>query len=123
MTFVLYSIFSREDQLLAYVTSSLPFRCEIFLKAHVDRFQSSLIQMQLLLVVRRCCGGENRNCCGCVKVHLVSFLMQHCSAFLALCVVVSVDIYTYIRLYQQWSFTISWMALLPPSPLPQSLPR
>lgn len=109
MTFVLYSIFSWEDQLLAYVTSTLPFLGDIFLKAYMDRFQNSVIQIQLLLIVWMCCGCENRNCsCGCVKVHLVFSLMQCCYMFLPLCCVsMYIHIYAHMNKRLQWSFTNS----------------
>lgn len=111
MTFVLYSIFSWEDRLLAYVTSSLPFLSDIFLKAYMDHFQYSVIQIQLLLIAWMCCGCENRNCsCVCVKVHLVFFLTQCCQVFIqlyAVCLHVCIYIYKLI-----WIKSFSGLLLL-----------
>lgn len=121
MTFVLDNIFSWEDQLLAYVTSSLPFFSDIFLKAYMDHFQYSVIQIPLLLIVWMCCVCENRNCSSvCVKVHLIFFLKQCWYAFLHL-YVVCVHTHTYICLCKklQWSFTFNGLALILTSPLLQ----
>lgn len=82
MTFVLHSTFSWEDQLLAYVTSSLPFLSDLFLQAYMDPFHYSVIQISLLPITGVCGDWEDRNCSWVwVKVHLVLFLVQCCKVW------------------------------------------
>lgn len=82
MTFVLHSTFPWEDQLLAYVTSSLPFLSDLFLQANMDPFHYSVIQISLLLIAGVCGAREDRNCSWVwVKIHLVLFLVQWCKVW------------------------------------------